>query len=89
MNLHPKNVQLRRSVDMAKRPPNDSKFFLAVVLILKIANLDAAAGFEDFCPQNYALMFIKQKVSSTIDVFRKAFRTILCLRDDTNMVTVS
>ena len=56
MNLHPKNVQLRRSVDMAKRPPNDSKFFLVVVLILKIANLDAAAGFEDFCPQKYALL---------------------------------
>ena len=56
MNLHPKNVQLRRSVDMAKRPPNDSKFFLVVVLILKIANLDAAAGFEDFCPQKYALV---------------------------------
>ena len=54
----PKNVQLRRSVDMAKRPPNDSKFFLVVVLILKIANLDAAAGFEDFCPQKYALMYI-------------------------------
>ena len=60
MNLHPKNVQLRRSVDMAKRPPNDSKFFLVVVLILKIANLDAAAGFEDFCPQKYALLYNMQ-----------------------------
>ena len=65
MNLHPKNVQLRRSVDMAKRPPNDSKFFLVVVLILKIANLDAAAGFEDFCPQKYALTVILSKTSVT------------------------
>ena len=56
MNLHPKNVQLRRSVDMAKRPPNDSKFFLVVVLILKIANLDVAAGSEDFCPPKHALL---------------------------------
>ena len=56
MNLHPENRQLRRPVDVSKRHPNDSNFFLVVVLILKIANLDVAAGSEDFCPPKHALM---------------------------------
>ena len=67
MNLHPKNVQLRGSVDMAKRPPNDSKFFLVVVLILKIANLDVAAGSDDFCPPKHALVDTLCKKNSLDD----------------------
>ena len=55
MNSHPENRQLRRPVDVSKRHPNDSNFFLVVVLILKIANLDVAAGSEDFCPPKHAV----------------------------------
>ena len=79
MNLHPKNVQLCQSVDMAKRPPNDSKFFLVVVLILKIANLDVAAGSDDFCLPKHALIG-NSRASSQYFVIMKGLYSVIFTR---------
>ena len=58
MNLHPKIANFDGRLRYVNGVQMTPIFFLVVVLILEIANLDVAAGSEDFCPPKHALMYI-------------------------------